>query len=196
MVTRPERLKIFDWGGGRVLEAMLHGWDDWGSSLIRQFYENSGNLEKSHYLGGRFENLYLPVDKVPSVRDPIRLARAMGEEKLRISSVILFEPVDPKQNPYPPFWFNCACPGESTGLHDHAQLSKLSGVFYLEAEPNAGNLFFHKEGFFDLEIIPEVGKLVLFEPWMRHGVRVNKSSKPRLSLAFNLFPFPLPDTNF
>jgi hypothetical protein len=35
----------------------------------------------------------------------------------------------------------------------------------------------------------------LLEPWMRHGVRGNRSSEERLSLAFNLFPFPLPIKN-
>jgi ectoine hydroxylase-related dioxygenase (phytanoyl-CoA dioxygenase family) len=47
----------------------------------------------------------------------------------------------------------------------------------------------------DLDIMPSVGKLVLFEPWMRHGVRENRSNTNRLSLAFNLFPFPLPADN-
>jgi len=36
---------------------------------------------------------------------------------------------------------------------------------------------------------------VLFEPWMRHGVRENLSDQNRLSMAFNLFPFPLPMKN-
>jgi ectoine hydroxylase-related dioxygenase (phytanoyl-CoA dioxygenase family) len=44
----------------------------------------------------------------------------------------------------------------------------------------------------DLEICPEVGKIVLFDPSIRHGVRENRSGSERISLAFNLFPFPLP----
>jgi len=71
----------------------------------------------------------------------------------------------------------------------------VSGVFYISCESNSGNLYFRKEGEVDVEIMPQVGKLVLFEPWMPHGVRKNSSDRERLSLAFNLFPFPLPITN-
>ena len=70
------------------------------------------------------------------------------------------------------------------------------GVVYLSCEANAGNLYFHKEGEVDLEIMPRLGKLVLLEPWMRHGVRENRSDQIRLSMAFNLFPFPLPAQSF
>jgi len=123
------------------------------------------------------------------------MGRDFGYEILEVSSVILFEPLPGSDNPYPPFWFNFAEPGESTGLHDHALLSHLCGVVYLAAENESGNLYFHKEGEVDLEIMPKAGKLVLFEPWMRHGVRENRSNNTRLSMAFNLFPFPLPIKN-
>jgi hypothetical protein len=188
--------KLFSWGGGKIVEIEIPDWQGWVPILIEQFSQNFEKVKTSHKIGGRWENLYLDIHEVPECRTPIRFARDIGQELMGISSVILFEPLDVQVNPYPPFWFNQAKPGDSTGLHDHAQLSALSGVVYLSCETNAGNLYFHKEGEADLEIMPSVGKLVLFEPWMRHGVRENRSGEIRLSMAFNLFPFPLPMQNF
>jgi hypothetical protein len=105
---------------------------------------------------------------------------------------MIYKSSDENEGATLPFWFNSSLPGESTGLHDHAHLAALSGVVYLSCQSNSGNLYFHLDGLPELEIMPEIGKLVLFEPWMRHGVRINRSSQPRVSLAFNLQPFPLP----
>ena len=91
---------------------------------------------------------------------------------------------------YPPFWFNVAG-WKRFSLHDHAHLSILSGVIYLQAGEGCGDLYFRKEGVDDLNIRPDVGKMVLFPPFLRHGVHSNESSKERISFAFNLFPFPL-----
>ena len=187
--------KIFSWGGGKILEIDVPDSQEWIPQLITQFFQNLDGAEKSHNIGGRWENLYLNINLVPICRVPIRFARDVGQEFLKKSSVILYEPLQGSEDVNPPFWFNLAKPGESTGVHDHAHLSILSGVVYLSCSPNSGNLFFHKEGEMDLDIMPSEGKLVLFEPWMRHGVRGNRSSEERLSLAFNLFPFPLPIKN-
>ena len=187
--------KIFSWGGGKILEVQVTRSSEWVPDLINQFSQNLKKANLSHQIGGRWENLYLDVEFVPASRIPIRFARDIGREILGTSSVILFEPLPNSSNPYPPFWFNQARPGESTGLHDHAKYSVLSGVVYLSCEPGSGNLYFRKEGEMDLDIMPEVGKLVLFEPWMLHGVRENRSEQNRLSMAFNLFPFPLPVEN-
>lgn len=187
--------KIFSWGGGKIIEVELPGFEDWVPELFEQFHKTRATAKKSHKIGGRWENLYIDIDEVPAARNPIRMGRDFGLEILKVSSVVLFEPLPGCDHAYPPFWFNLAEPGESTGLHDHTRNSKLCGVFYLAAENESGNLFFHKEGEVDLEIMPKVGKLVLFEPWMRHGVRENRSNNTRLSMAFNLFPFPLPVEN-
>ena len=179
-------------GWRKILEAEIPSWRNWVPELASQFRENINLAKKSHKIGGRWENLYLDIDDVPASRIPIRYARDLGKEALGVSSVILFEPLPGSSDNLAPFWFNQAAPGESTGLHDHAHLSILSGVIYLSCSKNAGNLFFQQEAEVNLEIMPSVGKLVLFEPWMSHGVRENLSDEIRLSLAFNLFPFPLP----
>lgn len=187
--------KLFSWGGGKILEIEIPNWKDWVPELLAQFDQSANHAQKSHKIGGRWENLYLDVVDVGSARIPIRFARDCGKEKLGISNVILFDPLPGSREKHPPFWFNLAEPRESTGLHDHADHAILSGVVYLSCEEKSGNLYFHKDGEVDLDIMPSVGKLVLFEPWMRHGVRENRSNSNRLSLAFNLFPFPLPVDN-
>lgn len=187
--------KLFSWGGGKILEVELPDWREWVPKLVFQFYENQSSVQKSHKINGRWENLYLDIDNVPSARIPIRFARDYANEILGVSSVILFNKLPGSTEIHSPFWFNLAESGESTGLHDHAVHSILSGVVYLSCEEKSGNLYFHKDGEVDLDIMPSVGKLVLFQPWMRHGVRANRSDFNRLSMAFNLFPFPLPVTN-
>ncbi len=185
-------LKVRDWGGGKLVETEVPEWERWVPELRNQFERNQTRLVKSHKIGGRWENLYLDIDLVPSVREPIRFARDLGKELLQVASLVLFDALPEFSNPHPPFWFNFAQSGESTGLHDHSRLSALCGVVYLDCEKQSGNLFFRKDGEKDLQIAPSVGKMVLFEPWMRHGVKINLSERPRLSLAFNLFSFPLP----
>ena len=115
--------KIFSWGGGKIIEIELPGFEDWLPELIEQFEKTRSTAKKSHKIGGRWENLYIDIDEVPAARNPIRMGRDFGYEILEVSSVILFE------------------------------------------------------------------------PWMRHGVRENRSNNTRLSMAFNLFPFPLPMKN-
>ena len=93
---------------------------------------------------------------------------------------------------HPPFWFNIAKCNEITGVHDHAQLASFSGVVYLRCNSSSGHLYFPQSGGEEFSITPEVGKMVLFPSHARHGVHPNKSDNERISLAFNLYPFPLP----
>ena len=184
-------MRLIEWGGNRLLEGFIISPQDWSSELLNEYHRSQSNLEKSHKIGGRWENQYLGVDHVPSARVPMRFARNAGKEELGISSMILFEAPPGSLNPHPPFWFNVAGEGEKTGLHDHAHMSVLSAVTYLQAEENCGDLYFRKEGFDDLTIKPEVGKIVIFSPSLLHGVLPNRSCKERISFAFNLFHFPL-----
>jgi len=183
--------RLIDWAGYRIVEVFHRDSAEWTDRLLKEFLESQSKIKKSHRIGGRWENQYLEIDDIPSARKPMRQARDIGKEKLGISSIILFGPPPGSSNPYPPLWFNVAGKGEITGLHDHAHLSTLSGVLYLQAEEGSGDLYFRKEGIKDLNLRPEVGKMVIFPPFLRHGVHSNDSSRDRISFAFNLFPFPL-----
>jgi hypothetical protein len=68
----------------------------------------------------------------------------------------------------------------------------ISGVYYLDTPIDSGELFFRSDGEEDLTLVPETGILVLFPSVLRHGVRRNSASGKRISMAFNLFTFPLP----
>lgn len=185
-------MEIISFGGKKIVQSVVTDWENWVPRLLDEVLANRGNMVHSHKIMGRWENSYLPVDLVPTVRTPMRFARDLGKDELKTSSAILFEPLPFSQNMHPPFWFNLGLPGTQTGVHDHLSLSVLSAVTYLSCEENSGNLFFVSEGEEDLEICPEVGKLLLFDPSMKHGVRRNCSENERISFAFNLFPFPLP----
>jgi hypothetical protein len=184
-------VRTIDWGQDKILESFVPKSDSWIPNLLQEFSDKQTKVRKSHKIGGRWENLYLRVKDVPSVKVPMRYARDLAKRELETSSIILFEAI--KQNPdsYPPFWFNIARNGEKTGLHDHARVCNLSAVTYLQACCDSGDLFFRRKGVNDLCIKPEVGKIVIFPPHLKHGVHSNLSSIDRISLAFNLFPFPL-----
>ena len=185
-------MESISFGGKKIIQSIVPGWESWVPRLLDEILANRDNMEHSHKIMGRWENSYLPIDRVPTARKPMRYARDLGKDELKISSAILFEPLPFSKKTHPPFWFNLGPPGAQTGVHDHVSLSVLSAVTYLSCEENSGNLFFVSEGEEDLEIRPEVGKLLLFDPSMKHGVRENCSGSERVSFAFNLFPFPLP----
>lgn len=178
-------------GTERVITAKVPDSEKWVPALLSEIDNNQSKFETSHKINNRWENSYLDIALVPTVRVPMRFARDLGVKILEIRSVILFESLNPVVNPFPPFWFNIARSEEFTGLHDHDSDSALSAVSYLQADPHSGNLYFAVDNKEDIEIEPRVGEIILFPPHLRHGVRPNQSTKERISLAFNLQSFPL-----
>ena len=186
----PEKLYV---GYDPVFVMDVPNQESWIGQLGEEISKHRSRFRNSHKINGRWENSYLDIDVVPSAKIPMRFARTAAIEIVGIHSVLLFEPLPGSKESLPPFWFNIAKPGEITGLHDHANLSALSAVVYIQADSNAGNLYFEKDP--GIEVIPEPGKIVLFPPHLKHGVQENQSNEERISLAFNLFPFPLPMQN-
>lgn len=185
-------MKEYRLGTDQILTCMIPGFQKWVHLILKELKEGSDKLKFSHRIGGRWENSYLTVDHIPSVRVPMRLARGLAKEKWNKPTLIFYEPIANTINPHAPFWFNIAEVGDLTGIHDHAKLASVSGVVYLKSNIASGELYFQKEDEDDLLIIPEVGRMVLFPSHLRHGVHCNKSDDQRISLAFNLYPFPLP----
>ena len=179
-----------------ILSCRLPNFKQWIEQISREVEGAKADFQYTHQIGGRWENAYLPVVSVPSVKIPMRLARDLVMEKWKIKTAVLFDPIDGLSLSHPPFWFNIAEQGEKTGVHDHAKLASVSGVVYIKSEPLAGDLFFRKEGRTDLCIKPEDGKMVLFPSYLKHGVHVNQSKQRRISLSFNLFPFPFPSVEW
>lgn len=105
-------------------------------------------------------------------------------------------------------WLTTKNPKQEHQIHNHPN-SILSGVFYINANPEAGMLEFYNEDNFNFlnrrfnmiyefeefnEINSSVwslevtsGTMIIFPSWMRHGVTVNQSDDDRICIAFNCF---------
>ena len=77
-------------------------------------------------------------------------------------------------------WVNINNKEDYNILHTHPH-SHYSGVYYVRAPKNSGNLYFDDS----YEIIPEEGMLYMWESHLEHGVNKNKTNKDRVSISFN-----------
>lgn len=99
-------------------------------------------------------------------------------------------------------WGNSHVGTSQHQMHHHPN-SMFSGVFYLSAPENCGNLiikdprgalpttfvFDYKEGynFFEInKIVPSAGKIIIFPSWLEHGTDVGSHEGERISLSFNV----------
>ena len=98
-------------------------------------------------------------------------------------------------------WVNVYGQGDAQDVHLHRN-SVLSGIYYVAAPPNCGELLFHSPvGDVMLEppitqgnifnapirnVIPTAGTMVLFRSWLRHSVKPTRGKEERISVAFNL----------
>lgn len=99
-------------------------------------------------------------------------------------------------------WANINYPGGFNALHIHPN-SLWSGVYYVAAESNSGNIYFEDPRAISLmsmphrvvdqpinsrrviDSVPQTGRLIMFPSWVSHGVRENLSGKNRISISFN-----------
>ncbi len=89
-------------------------------------------------------------------------------------------------------WGNINPP--KTNINEHLHIgADYSGVVYLQAFPECGNINFrdpriHYEMVYqtaDVSVVPAVGRSVVFPGWLRHSVDPNNSDKDRVGIAFN-----------
>jgi hypothetical protein len=138
---------------------------------------------RTHFFGGRFENLYLDRARIPALSLVLDHAQACAREILHWGSKPLRTG----------FWLNAQGPGESTSEHTHAELDELlSGVYYIQAPQNAGDIVL-LDGHLTTRVAPVAGMFLFFPPDLRHRVDANRSGELRLSLAFNFGPEPEPE---
>jgi len=136
-------------------------------------------VTKTHYIGQRFENIY--IDKYKFTNLPKLL-----EEAITHASEIL----NTKQKIKVGFWFNEMRPGHRTSAHTHDEDDELlSGVYYVNVPENSGNLILGDD-ILDpknemISIMPERGEFIFFSPKLVHSVNENKSLKTRLSIGMN-----------
>lgn len=131
---------------------------------------------KSHFLEGRFENIYLDAADFPALQMILDEAKTFAAEVLKTQRPLHIG-----------HWFNEMQPGHRTLPHTHEEGEELlSGVFYLTAPENSGDLLIGV-GEAQQRVQPEAGKYVFFPPDVVHEVEENKSGHMRLSLGMNVF---------
>jgi uncharacterized protein (TIGR02466 family) len=94
-------------------------------------------------------------------------------------------------------WMSLSRPNDFFTVHHHGE-SDISGVYYFKTNQNDGDLFFESPN--QLTSItkcfkhlpsrvfykPEIGKIILFPGWLRHGVMKNTTTDNRISISFNI----------
>lgn len=137
--------------------------------------DETGFQKRTHFIAGRFENLYLQRQSLPGLDQVLDFAQAQAARRLGKTVAELRAG----------FWLNAMGPGQSTSRHSHEENDELlSGVYYVTAPADSGDILFHDPPF-ETRVSPQAGLLLLFAPDLPHSVEPNKSNQLRLSVAFN-----------
>ncbi|MBK1631352.1 hypothetical protein CKO31_11495 [Thiohalocapsa halophila] len=133
---------------------------------------------RSHFIDGRFENLYLNRGRLPGLAAVLDFATGAAAERLGPDCPAL----------RCGFWLNAMHASSSTSRHDHAENDELlSAVYYVTAPADSGDICF-ADGPFQTRVTPEPGLLLLFPPSLGHWVEPHQGTGLRLSVACNLGP--------
>lgn len=131
--------------------------------------------EKTHLFNGRYENIYLEVNKIPGLEVIVNNALENAASILNIK---------PEKLAFG-FWLNAMGAGDVTTAHTHDDDDELlSCVYYIKVPENSGDLIIIENNKKTI-IKPEEGVFVFFSPDTLHEVSENKSGQSRLSIAFN-----------
>ena len=144
---------------------------------------------RSHWVGGRWENVYINSYLTPSVASLLNRAVSFAGDEYGQNFLIPSQFLGYPTNEY---WFNIAQPGESTGRHNHKDEAAISGVFYIKVPEDSGELIFFIPGKNKITIPAKEGRMLLFPANLDHAVNVNSSEDVRISLAFNCYSSELP----
>ncbi|HEB97899.1 MAG TPA: hypothetical protein ENJ05_00145 [Thiotrichales bacterium] len=154
--------------------------DSLNRRLLADFDTHAGDPDicRSHYFGGRCENVYIPPSKVPAIRRVLDAAVAAA------AAILGTAPESLRAG----FWFNEMGPGHTTTLHTHDDDDELlSAAYYVRVPPASGDFIAHN-GSGRVQIAPRPGQMLLFRPDMPHEVAVNQSGERRLSVGINVGP--------
>jgi uncharacterized protein (TIGR02466 family) len=123
------------------------------------------------------------------------------QQSLNLYFENIYKPKTPCSVEITQSWINYTRPGEYHHRHDHPN-SLLSGVYYIDVDDNQDSIFFFNREFRQIQIVPsehnmfnsdswqfpvKTNNLIIFPSSMPHMVTTTKSSKTRISLAFNTF---------
>ena len=161
------------------------------SQIIESLNNADLKNKRSHYFNGRWENIYIPINLIPNLKKVLSQASQMGKKIIKETVIVPRKDLGYHLDEY---WFNIAKPGEFTGWHDHKKGAMLSGVYYLDVPNNGGNIRFKNRLInkkYKWEIKSKTGQMILFPASQKHAVDINKSSRNRISIGFNLFTLPI-----
>ena len=131
--------------------------------------------EKTHLFHGRYENIYIDVNKIPELKVIVNTALENAENILNIK----------KEKLVFGFWLNAMAAGDVTTAHTHDDDDEiLSCVYYIKVPKESGDLII-TENNKKIVIKPEEGHFIFFSSDTLHEVSKNKSEQSRLSIAFN-----------
>lgn len=138
--------------------------------------KHAPDIKRTHMFAGRFENTYIPQQRLPELAPLSEFVLAAARQVLDAGTL------------RHGFWFNEMHPGHSTTLHSHEEEDELlSAVCYLQCPENSGRLILHDDEA-QIVVAPRPGLVVLFPPDLPHEVEENRSRETRLSVAFNFGP--------
>jgi hypothetical protein len=101
---------------------------------------------RTHFIGGRFENLYLERTRIP--------AMTVLDQALACAGLILGRTPGTLRCG---FWLNLTGPGQGTSEHTHDEHDELlSGVYYVAVPPDSGDLILY-DGPSTIRIEPRPG---------------------------------------
>jgi hypothetical protein len=133
---------------------------------------------RSHYFGGRYENLYFAREKIPDIVRVVEQAEYFAGCLLKLSSEHLRSG----------FWINDMGPNEVTSEHNHDDTDELlSAVYYVQVPKDSGELVI-QEKYSRTLISPQEGMFVFFAPDLMHSVQTNCSNQRRISIGMNFGP--------
>ena len=136
-------------------------------------------LRRSHFFGGRYENLYFERERIPAIAGVLEQAESYAQNLLQQTNSLRSG-----------FWINDMGPGEATTEHDHDEDDEmLSAVYYVQAPQASGDLIIMDSHNRTL-LTPQAGMFVFFAPSVVHSVSVNRSGERRISMGMNFGPVP------
>lgn len=132
---------------------------------------------RSHFIDGRFENLYLERGQIPGLSAVLGSAEEAAREILGYPGPLRCG-----------FWLNAMGAGHTTSEHTHEENDEvLSAVYYVATPANSGDLVL-RDGPLIVRLAPTAGSFLFFPPDLPHWVEANQSPGLRLSVGMNFGP--------
>jgi hypothetical protein len=138
--------------------------------------ENSDAATRTHLFAGRYENVYIPSDKLEHISIILNHALELASDILDVDCESLAIG----------FWFNIMRQGDVTLPHTHDDYDELlSGTYYIKV-PDANSRLILTINNKEQAVEPREGMFVVFHPATLHEVSENPSADPRISIGFNI----------